>query len=118
MILVHDREMVEVNRACFGRTGGTDVISIAYPPFPPGARAGRGEIVVNADQALREGNKRNGPARELALYVAHGCNHLGGRDDATPAERVRMRRRENDWLRRPDIQPWIESCLEEHRPDA
>ena len=37
--------------------------------------------------------------RELALYLAHGCDHLTGADDATPAGRARMRRRELGWLR-------------------
>lgn len=107
-----------MNRACFGRHAPTDVISIAYPPLPPVARAWRGEVAINTDCACREGPAHGGVARELALYLAHGCHHLSGADDATPEERRRMRQRENRWLRRPDIRPLIAALLEEPFADA
>jgi len=43
--------------------------------------------------------RAGGPDRELALYLAHGCDHLAGADDATPRQRAAMRRRELRWLR-------------------
>jgi len=110
--------MTAMNRACFGRPRPTDVISIPYPPLPPVERAWRGEVAVNATAAVREGRMRKGVARELALYLAHGCQHLSGAEDGTPGERRRMRRRENRWLRRPDIRPLVATLLEEPPPDA
>ena len=39
-------------------------------------------------------------AEELLLYVIHGTLHLVGYDDATPAQRATMRRRETSiWPR-------------------
>ena len=55
--------------------------------------------MVNSERAAAEGRGRpGGTSRELALYLAHGLDHLAGRDDAAPAERRAMRRRENGWL--------------------
>ena len=54
---------------------------------------------MNISQAHRLGRRYGGPAHELALYIAHGCDHLAGEDDTTPAQRQRMRKRELRWLR-------------------
>ena len=83
----------------------TDVLSQRYEPVPGDTAGAHGEIIVNAALAQELGPHhwgRTGPgaaACELALYVAHGCDHLMGADDATPTERARMRRRELRWLR-------------------
>jgi ssRNA-specific RNase YbeY (16S rRNA maturation enzyme) len=66
-----------------------------------------GEIVVNVERAAEAGpghwprtrGDRSAIARELALYIAHGCDHLCGADDASRVDRLRMRRRELRWLR-------------------
>jgi ssRNA-specific RNase YbeY (16S rRNA maturation enzyme) len=55
-------------------------------------------VFVNAERARAEGLRRGGVADELALYIAHGCDHLAGASDRTPAGRARMRRREQAWL--------------------
>ena len=99
IMLTDDTGIVAANRAVFGREYVTDVISLAYPPLPNEA-GGAGELIINVEQAVREGMRRAGaPDRELALYLAHGCDHLAGADDATPGERAAMRRRELRWLR-------------------
>lgn len=98
IILTDDAGIVAANRAVFGRDYVTDVISLAYPPLP-GESGASGELVINVELAAREGIRRaGGPDRELALYVAHGCDHLAGADDATPRQRAAMRRREVRWL--------------------
>ena len=94
-----------VNRACFNRSASTDVISAGYEPVP-GDPAGRcAEVFVNVERALLEGGSRArwSPSLELALYIAHGCDHLAGATDADPAGRARMRRRELRWLRRDEL---------------
>jgi ssRNA-specific RNase YbeY (16S rRNA maturation enzyme) len=78
----------------FGRPRPTDVISQAYRPAP-GAAAWTGDILVNVQRAAQ----MRSPDAELALYVAHGCDHLCGGRDGTPAARARMLRRERAWLR-------------------
>ena len=76
----------------------TDVVSQAYAAVPGQAEA-TAELVLNAERARTEGLYRpGGPSRELALYLAHGLDHLAGHDDDTPARRQAMRRRETAWL--------------------
>ena len=98
LILLDDEGMAAANRACFRRDRPTDVISLTYRPA--GREGGwRGEVLVNSERARQEGRRRpGGAARELALYLAHGFDHLSGADDNTPRRRAAMRRRETRWL--------------------
>ena len=99
IVLVDDKGSREVNAAHLGHDYPTDVISFNYDHVPGVSGTGLcGEIVVNVQQAIRTGARWQGTAYELALYLAHGCDHLAGEDDATPAQRRRMRRRELRWL--------------------
>lgn len=83
---------------CFGVRVQTDVVAQSYAAVP-GVCAATAELVLNAERARAEGRVRaGGPARELALYLAHGLDHLAGADDDTPARRRAMRRRETAWL--------------------
>ncbi len=93
--------MQDANQAVFGINAPTDVISQRYLPVPP-SNALCGEIILNVEQALRVAPQRAGwsPGHELALYLAHGIDHLHGADDATPPLRRTMRRRELRWLKR------------------
>lgn len=104
VLLVDDRAMPDYKFRTFGLRLQTDVISLSYAPLPgvpPSA-----ELVVNAERALLEGARRpGGPPRELALYLAHGIDHLAGRDDDTPARRRSMRRRETAWLAADPLAP-------------
>ena len=96
-IVLMDDRIRDINRHWFGRDAVTDVISFAYPPSPPGSRD-TGEVVLNLDQALGEGRERESPDRELALYLAHGCHHLTGADDATPESKAAMLSLEHAWV--------------------
>ena len=100
--ILDDDGITPVNLQYFGMTRPTDVISLAYEPVH--AEEGWvGEVIVNAERALQEGpNRPGGWRKELALYIAHGCDHLSGADDATPEQRRKMRRRELAWLNRID----------------
>jgi rRNA maturation RNase YbeY len=101
LVLVGDREMPEAKARVFGLRVQTDVISLRYAPVPGGPPGGEAEIVVNVERARQAGAKRpGGEAKELALYIAHGIDHLAGADDATAPERKAMRRRELAWLGR------------------
>ena len=83
---------------CFGVRVQTDVVAQSYEAVP-GVCAATAELILNAERARAEGRARaGGPARELALYLAHGLDHLAGADDDTPARRRAMRRRETAWL--------------------
>ena len=98
VVLVDDTLSEQVNTSFLNHTYATDVISFAYDPLPGENREAEGEIFVNTQQAIRAGLRHGGTARELALYIAHGCNHLSGATDDTPAARRQMRARENRWL--------------------
>jgi rRNA maturation RNase YbeY len=99
VVLMDDAAMIEANRRCLGHAGSTDVITLAYRPVCAGG-GWRGDILINLRRALDIGPRWGGADRELALYLAHGCDHLSGADDRRPAGRARMRRREQHWLRR------------------
>jgi rRNA maturation RNase YbeY len=100
VILMDDAGMTEVNEALLHHEGPTDVITVRYHAIPGEPEQGDvAELYVNVERAA-ELSRRGWPAgRELALYLAHGCDHLAGEDDATPTQRRRMRRRELKWLR-------------------
>ena len=99
MALVDDAGITPINERFVRHSGPTDVISFRYAPLP-GAPGDTAELVINVERAVQEAARRGHPAgRELGLYVAHGCLHLAGEDDATPAQRARMQRIQNRWLR-------------------
>ena len=100
VVIVNDRKSREVNRAHLGHDYATDVISFNFTAIP-GEPADRqdGEIVINIQIARRLGPAYKGIDHELALYLAHGCDHLSGADDNTLLQRQQMRRRELRWLK-------------------
>jgi probable rRNA maturation factor len=66
----------------------TDVITFEANPAANSA----GEICVSADTAKNYAKEHGRDlARELTLYVVHGCLHLAGFDDLEPAKKRRMR---------------------------
>jgi ssRNA-specific RNase YbeY (16S rRNA maturation enzyme) len=113
-----------INQRCFGLPGFTDVISLRYDALPGEEGPGNGEIVVNVQLAVEEGERRRrsksrqgrwGPLQELALYLAHGCDHLSGASDDDPAGRRRMRRRELRWLKEASDRGMLEGLLKDRR---
>ena len=105
-LLVGNRGSAEAHRAVFGDSAPTDVISLSYDPAPGDESGPTGELIVNLDRALAEGRRRAGgrrspdwgPDHELALYLAHGVDHLTGADDHESADRRRMRVRDLRWV--------------------
>ena len=104
VILTDDAGSAPYNEAIMGHTGPTDVITQRYEPLPGEPPGLVGELIINVEQAWHTGLQLTlkhpawSPAHELALYLAHGCDHLNDATDATPEERSRMRRREKRWL--------------------
>lgn len=91
-LVLTDDSIRELNHTWFQKDTVTDVISFAYP------EDGTGEVVVNVQQAFEEGNLRESPDRELALYIAHGCHHLTGAEDDTPEKKTSMLTTEAAWV--------------------
>ena len=98
VVLTDDAGIAPVNRTFLDQAGATDVITFTLAPMPGGGAGTCGEIYLNVERALEEGARRGNAADELALYLAHGCDHLTGANDRTVREQRRMRRRELLWL--------------------
>jgi probable rRNA maturation factor len=89
LVFVGDEELARMHAAHLGDPRPTDVMS-----FDLGGEGGpvEGELYVSVERAALVARRRAlVPRRELALYVVHGCLHLVGFDDRTPAQRRRMR---------------------------
>lgn len=102
ILLVDDAGITQTNREYFSKNRPTDVISFRYDPIPGEEEAWSGDLLVNVDRAMQEGTARGDIDRELALYIAHGFNHLSGADDDTPEKRKKMRATEAAWLHQAD----------------
>jgi probable rRNA maturation factor len=100
VVVVGHERMIDLNQSVLHHEGTTDVITFAYPTVPGEKPGWRGEIIVNVEEAADVCKRRRSDInRELALYIAHGCQHLGGADDRTVKQRSSMNRRQNRWLR-------------------
>jgi rRNA maturation RNase YbeY len=126
VVLTDDAQMKALNRLFLQKAETTDVLSFRYDSLPGEQGADSGEIMVNVEQAVREGLHRAqsgqfrnpwSPSHELCLYLAHGCDHLGGWDDQDPAGRRRMRRRELRWVRMADSEGLVQYLVNPERPD-
>ena len=98
-IVLTDDSIRALNREWFGKDRVTDVISFAYPDDGLGD-GDTGEVILNVRQALEEGQLRESPDTELALYLAHGCHHLTGAEDNTPDRKRAMLALETAWVDR------------------
>ena len=99
IVLVDDEGIIQTNREYFGKNRPTDVISFRYDPIPGENEQLSGDLVVNVDRAVQEGTARGDIDYELALYIAHGFDHLSGAEDNTPEKHKKMRATETAWLR-------------------
>ena len=110
--LLDDKGITPINQAILAHPGPTDVITQCYAPIPGEPPGLVGELFVNVAQAAQSAVRRAGWSvdRELALYLAHGFDHLTGADDATEPMRQRMRRRELAWLRKVPLTPLFQNA--------
>jgi probable rRNA maturation factor len=115
LVLTDARHVRRLHREYAGEDRDTDVLAFEYAaPVRNGRAAPRerapqaaarrraagpsrrgaavhGDVFVSADAARRQAEERGLPPREeLARLFLHGCLHLLGWRDATPAERRRM----------------------------
>ena len=95
--IVGDDEITKVNTEFLDSAAKTDVISFDLTDEQDSRRCY--ELVVNADQAGREGEKRgHSPAAEIALYITHGLLHNLGFDDAEADQAQKMHETEDEIL--------------------
>ena len=107
VLLVGDGGSADAHRRVFGDPEPTDVITLSYADGPDAIAGLSGELIVNVARAHAEGIRRTagrrpghpwGPDYELALYLAHGIDHLTGADDHEDDGFQRMRARELRWV--------------------
>jgi probable rRNA maturation factor len=92
-VLVGDRKMSALHKKFMSLSGTTDVLTfeLSAPREPL-----EGEIYICLDQARRQARDYRVPLyQEIARLATHGVLHLAGYDDATDAQRVKMRRMED-----------------------
>lgn len=78
--IVDDAEIARIHGEFMDEPTPTDVITFQH-----------GELIVSAETAAREAEKRGWPLeRELLLYLIHGLLHLQGFDDIDEDKRWRM----------------------------
>jgi len=112
VILVNDGQIAEVKQRVFGIDEVTDVIALRYDPVPGIEALATAEVFINVERAAGFMRRRAWSAsKELALYLAHGSDHLAGQSDETEVERARMRRRELRWLREADALGLIDNLV-------
>lgn len=122
LILADDSGIRGINKQCLGRDETTDVLSLHYEPIPGEKTEHCAELIINVQRAIESGQKPSsagrkstvvpwGECRELALYIAHGCDHLSGANDVDYQGRLRMRRRELRWLSLAHQEGLIEGVL-------
>ena len=109
IVLTDDDGIRNLNLEHLARYEATDVLCFLYDPMPGDRGRSTAEIIVNVQRAVEEGNHREtisvrnrrpwNRSRELALYLAHGCDHLTGANDTTRDKRAGMRRKELRWLK-------------------
>jgi probable rRNA maturation factor len=93
IVLVTDRAIARLNERFHRVAGPTDVLTFDY--------GDQAEVIISVERAVAHAKAyRTTPARELALYVAHGILHLRGYSDATPRQRAKMRAAERRLLAR------------------
>lgn len=91
--IVDDDAMAGAHLRACGIEGPTDVLT--FPASRPG-RPIEVDILVNADEAQRQGSARAHPLeRELLLYALHGMLHCAGFDDHDDADYRRMHAEED-----------------------
>jgi rRNA maturation RNase YbeY len=98
VVLTDDEGIVPANLEYFGKERPTDVISFRYDPIPGEEEGFSGDLIVNVDRALQVGPEQNGSDYELALYIAHGFDHLAGSEDDTAEKKQAMLDTESAWL--------------------
>ena len=107
--VVTDARMHELNRQYLQHDYPTDVLSFVLD-HDAQARSLDGEIIVSSDYAAREAARYGWTTDdELLLYVIHGCLHLAGHDDTSPAGKLAMRQAETEHLQHFGLEHRFES---------
>lgn len=114
IVFLDDEGITQTNREYFGKNRPTDVISFRYDPIPGEEELFSGDLLINVDRAVQEGTVRGDIHYELALYIAHGLDHLAGAEDNTPEKQKKMHATETAWLRQADTSGYLTEFIATH----
>ncbi len=96
IVFVEDNVIHNVNRRFLNHDYPTDVISFDLSDESSKVA----EIYISVDRAIQQAKIYKVEFQnELARLTAHGLLHLAGFDDKTRSEKLRMRRRENLYIK-------------------
>ena len=97
---VNDPKIKELNLKYLGRDNPTEVIAfdVAEPKRKDKIFA---DIVISTDTAIGNAKAfKTSPLFELYLYVIHGVLHILGYDDRTKKDKLLMRKKEADLVKK------------------
>jgi rRNA maturation RNase YbeY len=98
--IISEEAMTRMNEGFLRHKGSTDVITFDYT-HANRPKCLAGEIFVCLEEALVQAARfRVTWQNELVRYAVHGILHLSGFDDKTAAARRKMKRQENQLMRR------------------
>lgn len=106
VIVTDDSGILTVKSRCFGKALTTDVVAAAYAPIPGEEPCGwTADVIINAQRASKAARYSATwtPSTELALYLAHGIDHLCGGRDHDVRGRMAMRRRDLRWIKEANL---------------
>jgi rRNA maturation RNase YbeY len=96
-VLVSDEALLEVNRSYLNHDYYTDIIT--FDLSAPGS-AKVSDIYISLDRVEENAKKYNqSRINELRRVMIHGCLHLCGYKDKLKTDQLRMREREDYYLR-------------------
>ena len=109
--LVDDAAIHELNRTYRGSDRPTDVLSIALDEGEEEPEVDDdeiehllGDVIISAPTAVRQGEEYgHGLEREMTYLAVHGMLHLLGYDHMEEKDKLIMRKREEEVLRRLDL---------------
>ena len=111
MTLVDDAAIHELNRTYRGIDRPTDVLSFALDEGEEEPEVDDdeiehllGDVIISAPTAVRQGEEYgHGLEREMTYLAVHGMLHLLGYDHMEEKDKLIMRKREEEVLRRLDL---------------
>ena len=109
--LVDDAAIHELNRTYRGIDRPTDVLSFALDEGEEEPEVDDdeiehllGDVIISAPTAVRQGEEYgHGLEREMTYLAVHGMHHLLGYDHMEEKDKLIMRKREEEVLRRLDL---------------
>lgn len=94
-----DKEITEYNRKYLGHDYETDIITFRYDDDVI-----ESDMIISIDTVKRNAGKYGaGFQTEIFRVIIHGVLHICGYEDGTTPEKLKMRKKENKYLKLTDV---------------